>query len=67
MRDEQIVTLCSHHGLLVREVRRAHDVLVLVPESLDVMPPAARLQQLAEALKEEGDFKYVALAVDDDL
>lgn len=67
MDDDHIKKRCHHHGLLVREIRRKQDVLVLVPESFDIIPPALRLRALAEELQEGGEFKHVALAVEDDV
>lgn len=66
MDQDHIKKRCHHHGLIVREIRHEDDVLVLVPESFDLIPPAARLQALAEELQNDGDFKHVALAVEDD-
>ncbi|MGM0558526.1 MAG: hypothetical protein ACQEVA_19225 [Myxococcota bacterium] len=60
---EHIKKRCHHHGLLIREAHVKDDVLVLVPESFDVIPPALRLQALAEELESDGEFKHVALEV----
>lgn len=65
MDDEHIEKRCHHYGLLVQEIRRKQEVLVLVPESFDMLPPALRLRALAEELQEDGEFKHVALAVED--
>ena len=67
MDRDHIEKRCHHHGLLVRDIRRQDDVLVLVPESLDVIPPAARLQVLADELRADGDFKHVTLGLEDDV
>lgn len=66
MERDDIEKRCFRHGLMIRDIRREDDVLVLVPRSLDLMPPAARLQALAEELQEDGEFKHVALAVEED-
>lgn len=63
---EHIKKRCHHHGLLIRKAHIKDDVLVLVPESLDLMPPSLRLQALAEELEDSGEFKHVALAVEDE-
>ncbi len=63
---EHIKKRCHHHGLLIREAHLEGDVLVLIPESFDLIPPALRLQQLSEELQKDGEVKHVALEVADE-
>ena len=66
MKDEEIQQTCHRHGLMVESIRRDGDVLVLVPKSLDMLPPASRLQTLAEELRGTDGVEHVTLAVEDD-
>ena len=64
MNDEEIQKRCHRHGLMVEDIRRNEEVLVLVPTSLDMLPPAARLQELADELRGMDGIEHVTLAVE---
>lgn len=65
MTDDDIRATCARFELAVGAIRRQGDVLVLVPEALDQLPEPDRLRQLARALTERGEARYVTLAIDE--
>ena len=57
--------VCEAHGLAVREVRQRGVLLELVPVSLERLPSAGVLRELADALAGDG-VRYVALSLEEE-
>lgn len=56
--------LCQAHGLALRGVRRQGVLLELLPLTLETLPDAALLREIADALAGDG-IRYVALSLDE--
>lgn len=65
MNEAKIRQICEAGGLSVAELRRADDILVVVPDSLDHLPDADALEQLADALRAESSARYVTLGLEE--
>lgn len=59
---EDLVALCAGYGLRIVGAEVAGEVLQLVPVSLEGLPGAAVLGEIAEALRPLG-YRYVTLDV----
>lgn len=60
---EAVVARCAAHGLVICGARRAGAMLELRPASLDALPDAMLLRQLADELGGDG-VRYVTLALE---
>lgn len=58
----RVRAVCEAHGLAVRGASRVGVLLLLQPETLEAMPEAEALRQVAEALAGDG-IRYVALTI----
>lgn len=59
---DDLIGLCARFGLQIRGAEVAGDVLQLVPVTLESLPGAAVLGEIAEALKPLG-YRYVTLGL----
>ena len=64
MNEEKISQICEACGLSVAELRAEGEILVVVPESLEDLPDADALGELADELRAESAFRYVTLGVE---
>lgn len=60
---EAVQAQCATHGLVICGARRTGAMLELRPASLDALPDAMTLRQLADALGGDG-VRYVTLALE---
>lgn len=58
----RVLAVCEAHGLRVNAARRVGVLLLLQPDTLEAMPEAEALRQIAEALAGDG-VRYVALSI----
>ncbi len=58
----RIVSLCASHGLAIHAATRRGVLLELSPDSLDDLPPAQTLREIADALGGDG-IRYVSLLI----
>jgi hypothetical protein len=58
----RVITLCASHGLAVHAATRRGVLLELSPDSLDDLPPADTLREIADALGGDG-VRYVSLLI----
>ncbi len=59
---EVIRTTCAEWNFPLGEISRHGEVLALSPTTLDELPNAGRLSELADALEQHG-YRYVTFAV----
>ena len=58
----RVITLCASHGLAIHAAKRRGVLLELTPDSLDDLPDAHTLRELADTLGGDG-VRYVSLLI----
>lgn len=61
---EEIRQTCDQYDLRLRDFSLKGGLLSLVPDDLNALPDAPRLQALAEALRDD-DIRWVTLVIED--
>ncbi len=62
---ENIRSLCAEAGFPLAEIRDDGKMLILVPQSIESLPDAETLQQLADHIRAD-EYRHIAFSVDPD-